>query len=178
MEPNLRSDLLATALIRDIPDFPQPGILFKDITPVLKNAKAFQQIIDRFAEFAAPRRPEIVAGIESRGFVFGAPLALALGCGFVPIRKKGKLPHITLYEEYALEYGSNAVEIHNDAIESGQRALIVDDLLATGGTAHAAANLVERLGGSVVGMAFVIELSFLSGRDALAGQDIEALIRY
>lgn len=115
----MATELIASSLIRDIPDFPQPGILFKDITPVLAHPAAFQEIIDKFAEIAKQYKPDVVVGIESRGFVFGAPLALALGLGFIPVRKKGKLPYITLYEEYALEYGSNVVEIHNDAIAPG-----------------------------------------------------------
>jgi adenine phosphoribosyltransferase len=170
--------LLAESLIRDVPDFPKPGIVFKDITPVLKDPAAFQQIVDRIAEYARDLKPDLVVGIESRGFVFGAPIALALNAGFVPIRKKGKLPFITLYEEYALEYGSNTVEIHKDAIHDGQKALIVDDLLATGGTARAAASLVERLGGSIVAFTFVIELEFLNGRAILEGYPVETLIRY
>ncbi len=174
----MATELIASSLIRDIPDFPQPGILFKDITPVLAHPAAFQEIIDKFAEIAKQYKPDVVVGIESRGFVFGAPLALALGLGFIPVRKKGKLPYITLYEEYALEYGSNVVEIHNDAIAPGQRALIVDDLLATGGTGRAAAKLVERLGAEVVAFAFVIELSFLNGRAALDGYAIESLITF
>ena len=170
--------LLAESLIRDIPDFPKPGIVFKDITPILQSPEAFQEIIDRFVAMAGNVKPDVVVGIESRGFVFGAPVALALGASFVPIRKKGKLPHITLYEEYALEYGSATVEIHSDAISAGQRVLIVDDLLATGGTARAAAHLVERLGGEIASCVFVIELGFLNGRDILAGYDVQALINY
>lgn len=171
-------DLLAAGLIRDIPDFPKPGILFKDITPVLAHAPAFQEVIDQFAAWGAARSPDVIVGIESRGFVFGAPLALAMGLGFVPVRKRGKLPHHTLQEEYALEYGTNVVEIHRDAIQSGQRVLIADDLLATGGTARAAARLVEALGGKVVGFSFVIELAFLQGRALLPGCDIQALLAY
>jgi len=169
---------LAEALIRDVPDFPTPGILFKDITPVLKSPAAFREIVNVIADYARDLKPDIVVGIESRGFVFGAPIALALDAGFVPIRKKGKLPHITLYEEYSLEYGTNTVEIHSDAISPGQRALVVDDLLATGGTARAAASLIERLGGTIVAFTFVIELGFLNGRAALQGYPVETLIEY
>lgn len=170
--------LLAQSLIRDIPDFPKPGILFKDITPVLQNYLAFQEVIDRFVEFANEIKPDIIVGIESRGFVFGAPVALAMKIGFVPIRKVGKLPYETIREEYALEYGTNVVEVHSDAITSGQSALIVDDLLATGGTASASARLVEKLGGSVAGFCFMVELSFLQGRDVLADYPVNALIQY
>jgi adenine phosphoribosyltransferase len=171
-------NLLAARLIRDIPDFPQPGILFKDITPVLGNGPAFQEVIDRFVECAQAWSPDIVVGIESRGFVFGAPVALAMGLGFVPVRKVGKLPWETIRQEYALEYGTNAVEVHRDAIRPGQRVLIVDDLLATGGTAVASAKLLEQLGGKVVGFSFLVELAFLKGREKLAEHDIQTLIRY
>lgn len=170
--------LVAEALIRDIPDFPKPGILFKDITPVLQDYAAFQEVIDLFVAYGAQVKPDIVVGIESRGFVFGAPVALAMGIGFIPVRKVGKLPFDTIREEYALEYGTNVVEVHNDAIHPGQRALIVDDLLATGGTARASARLVEKLGGAVAGFCFLIELSFLHGRDALSGYDVHSLISY
>lgn len=172
------TDLLAVKLIREIPDFPKPGILFRDITPVLANPAAFQEVIDRFVEWAGVRSPDVIVGIESRGFVFGAPVALALGVGFVPIRKVGKLPFQTIREEYALEYGTNVVEIHNDAIRPGQRALIVDDLLATGGTAAASARMIEQLGGRVAGFSFLIELAALDGRAVLPGHEIQALISY
>jgi adenine phosphoribosyltransferase len=172
------ADILAAKLIRDIPDFPKPGIVFKDITPVLRDAAAFQQVIDLFVEAARGAAPDIVAGVESRGFLFGAPVALALGVGFAPIRKIGKLPHETVQEKYDLEYGSSAVEIHRDAIAPGQRVLLVDDLLATGGTAAAAARLVEKLGGQVVGVSFLVELDFLSGREHLSRYDILSLVNY
>ena len=172
------AQLLAQKLIRDIPDFPQPGVLFKDITPVLGNGPAFQEVVDRFVEWAEPRSPDVIIGIESRGFVFGAPVALAMGLGFVPVRKVGKLPHTTIHEEYALEYGASAVEMHQDALNPGQRVLIIDDLLATGGTAAAAARLVQALGATVVGFSFLIELAFPRGRDKLSGHDIQALITY
>ncbi len=171
-----KQTLLAAPLIRDVPDFPRPGIMFKDITPVLSNPKAMRQIIDRFIEYAIPKKPDIIVGIESRGFVFGTPLALEMNLPFVPVRKLGKLPYKTIHEEYELEYGTNTVEMHQDAIAPGNRVIIVDDLLATGGTAAAAKRLVNRLGGTVEGFAFLIELSFLHGRLALAGDDVLALI--
>ncbi len=172
------TDLLALPLIRDIPDFPQPGVLFKDITPVLSDGPAFQEVVDRFVEWAGARAPDVIVGIESRGFVFGAPVALAMGLGFVPVRKVGKLPHDTVQEKYLLEYGANVVEMHRDAVRPGQRVAIIDDLLATGGTAAASARLVESLGGIVVGFSFLVELSFLHGRDNLAAYDIQSLITY
>lgn len=172
------SKLLAEDLIRNVPDFPKPGILFKDITPVLANHQALQEVIDLFAEYANERKPDVIVGIESRGFVLGTPLALALGIGFAPIRKAGKLPYDKISEEHALEYGTNTVEIHTDAIQPGQRVLIVDDLLATGGTALAAARLIERLGGVVCGFSFMVELGFLDGRKPLAGYDIQALVKF
>lgn len=172
------SELLAASLIRDIPDFPRPGIVFKDITPVLASAPAFQEIVDRLVDQAGPHAPDVVLGIESRGFLFGAPVALALGLGFVPVRKAGKLPHQTIRQEYALEYGTSVVEMHRDSLLPGQRVLIVDDLLATGGTALAAARLVEAVGGIIAGFSFVIELSSLPGRSALALYAVQALLRY
>lgn len=172
------SDLLASGLIRDIPDFPKPGILFKDITPVLSDPAAMKEVTARLTEFARTLSPDLIVGIESRGFLFGIPVALELGVGFVPVRKLGKLPYKTVTEEYALEYGSNTVEIHADAIQPGQTVLIVDDLLATGGTAAAAARLVERVGGVVKGFAFLVELGFLPGREALTGYQVDSLITY
>jgi adenine phosphoribosyltransferase len=168
--------LRAETLIRDVPDFPKPGILFKDITPVLADPQSMREVIDLFAEFAAGRKPDVVVGIESRGFVLGMPLAMKLGVGFVPVRKLGKLPYDKISEEYALEYGTNTVEIHSDSIKRGQRALIVDDLLATGGTAAAAARLIERLGGSVCGFSFMVDLAFLDGRASLNGYEIQSRI--
>ncbi len=170
--------LTAEQLIRDVPDFPRPGIMFKDITPVLSSPKAMREIIDRFAEFVLPRKPTAIVGIESRGFVFGMPLAYELGLPFVPVRKMGKLPYKTIHEEYDLEYGTNTVEMHEDAISTGDRVIVVDDLLATGGTANAAKRLVERLGGTVEGFTFLVELGFLHGRLALAHEDILSLITY
>jgi len=179
MEETLAKEtLLAEQLIRDFPDFPRPGIMFKDITPVLSDPLAMREVIDRFIEFAHPKQPTIIIGIESRGFVFGMPLALEMGLPFVPVRKLGKLPYRTIHEEYALEYGTNTVEVHEDSIREGDRVIVVDDLLATGGTASAAKRLVERLGGRVEGFAFLIELAFLHGRLALANDDVLALLTY
>jgi adenine phosphoribosyltransferase len=166
------------AKIRDIPDFPQPGIVFKDIMPLLADPEAFRAAVDGLAEFARPRRPDLVMGAEARGFILGGALALELGCGFVAARKPGKLPWETVSAEYELEYGTDSLELHSDAIAAGARVLVHDDLLATGGTAHAKVELVEKLGGEVVGIAFVIELAFLHGRDKLAGYDVHSLITY
>jgi adenine phosphoribosyltransferase len=171
-------ELLAKRLIRDIADFPKAGIVFKDITPVLQDPKAFREVIDRMLEYARSKEPDVIVGIESRGFIFGAPLALSLAASYVPVRKLGKLPGETVREEYALEYGTNTVEIHKDAIRPGDRALIVDDLLATGGTSAAAAKLIEKLGGEVAGLVFLVELTFLSGREVLDGYDVNSLIEY
>ena len=164
-------------LIRDIPDFPQPGILFRDITPLLRDPAAFRQVTAALAE-PFRGRVDAVAGVESRGFIFGAPLAAELGVGFLPVRKAGKLPGDKLALEYALEYGTSTLEIHTDAVRPGERILLVDDLLATGGTARAAAGLIEAVGGRVEGIAFVIELLFLQGRTALQGHDVHALLAY
>jgi adenine phosphoribosyltransferase len=170
--------LRAQQLIRDVPDFPKPGILFKDITPVLADAESMRQVIDQFIKFSSPLHPDLIIGIESRGFVLGMPLALDLGLGFVPIRKVGKLPYDTVQEHYDLEYGTNTLEMHRDAIKPGQRVIITDDLLATGGTAAASVRLVEQLGGIVVGIAFMVELDFLGGRNALSGHNIISLIHF
>ncbi|MHB8597252.1 MAG: adenine phosphoribosyltransferase [Ktedonobacteraceae bacterium] len=164
--------------IRDIPDFPQKGVLFKDITPLLQNGPAFRASLERLAAHYAGAGIQTVIGVESRGFIFGAPLAYLLNCGFVPVRKFGKLPSGTVSVEYALEYGTNVVEMHTDAIQPGERVLIVDDLLATGGTVEAAMELVEKLGGHIAGIAFLVELTFLHGRDQLKGHDVFALIKY
>ena len=174
----MSNELTAISLIRDIPDFPKEGIIFKDITPVLQDAEAFAEVIGHMVEYAADKNADVVVGIESRGFVLGAPVALKMGKGFIPVRKIGKLPHDTIQAEYALEYGTSAVEIHKDAIEPGQRVLIVDDLLATGGTAQAATRLVEELGGQVAGIVFLIELGFLNGRDKLQGYDVKSFVTY
>lgn len=170
--------LLAESLIRDVPDFPKPGILFKDITPILQSPVAMHEIISLLSEDARKKGTEVVVGIESRGFVFGVPVALELGVPFAMARKLGKLPYDRISEEYALEYGTNTVEMHTDAVLPGQRTYIVDDLLATGGTAAAAARLVERLQGKVCGFGFVVELSFLHGMRNLHDYDVCALIRY
>ena len=164
------------AAIRDVPDFPKPGILFKDITPILNDPALFREAIDLFVARHKKTRIENVAGIEARGFIFGAAIAHRLGVGFVPIRKKGKLPYKTLDETYDLEYGSASISVHTDAFRPGERVLIMDDLLATGGTAAAAARLVKRAGGAVVEIDFLIELAFLKGREKLAGETIFAPI--
>ena len=163
--------------IRDIPDFPKPGIIFRDITPLLGNARAFAQVIDQMAEQYLGA-VDIVLGIESRGFIVGAPVAYRLGVGFTIARKPGKLPYSTIDESYDLEYGSASLQMHQDGIASGARVLIVDDLLATGGTAAAAIKLAEKMGGRVVGCSFIIELSALGGRDRIAPAPCAALIRY
>jgi len=172
------ADLLAACLIRDVPDFPKPGILFKDITPVLANPAALAQVVELLTQDARSKGADAVMGIESRGFIFGTPVAMNLGVPFVPARKLGKLPYKKLSEEYALEYGTNTIEIHEDALNTGQRVYVVDDLLATGGTAAASARLVERLGGSVCGFGFVIELSALSGRENLLEYPVYTLIEF
>jgi len=172
------AELLAQHLIRDVVDFPKAGIVFKDITPVLQNSAATKEILDLLAENAKEQGAEVIVGIESRGFIFGVPVAMMLGIPFVPARKLGKLPYNRISEEYALEYGTNTVELHVDAVKPGQKAYVVDDLLATGGTAAAAARLVERLGGEVCGFGFVVELKFLEGRSNLLGYSVRALIEY
>jgi adenine phosphoribosyltransferase len=168
-------DLLKSK-IRDVPDFPQPGVLFRDITPLLADPAAFRLAIRAMGEgFSGV---DHVVAIESRGFILGAPVAFELGAGLVLVRKVGKLPNATYREDYGLEYGTNTVEIHTDAINKGERVLIVDDVLATGGTVRAAANLVERLGATVVGVSLLIELSFLAGREKLEGYQVSSLITY
>ena len=166
------------AKICEIPDFPKPGILFYDITTLLKDAAAYRESIDLMLKPFLNDGVELVVGMESRGFIFSAPMAYLLDAGLVPVRKLGKLPAETLTVEYALEYGSNTLEIHRDAIKAGQRVLIVDDLLATGGTVRGTIDLVQRLQGNVVGLAFLVELEFLKGRDRLEGQRVESVIRY
>lgn len=172
------NDLDLRDRIRDIPDFPTPGILFKDITPLLADAAYYRETIDRLAEWSRPREPGVILGAEARGFVFGGALAYALGCGFVPARKPGKLPWETVTETYDLEYGQDSLQVHADAIGNGQRVVVLDDVLATGGTALAKIDLVERMGGVVVGVLFVIELTFLGGRERLAPHDVHTLIAY
>ncbi|MEO6913793.1 MAG: adenine phosphoribosyltransferase [Candidatus Baltobacteraceae bacterium] len=164
--------------IRAIPDFPIPGILFRDITPLLQDAKGFAAAIDLFVEKYKDKKIDYVVGVEARGYMLGAPLAYAIGAGFVPVRKPGKLPYSKLSESYALEYGTNSLEIHEDAVDKGARVLIVDDLLATGGTAAATRKLIERLGAQIVGFGFLIELADLHGRDVLKGLDVTAFLKY
>jgi adenine phosphoribosyltransferase len=170
--------LKAAELIREIPDFPREGVLFRDITPILQSPDALREVIVELTAAAKKGSPNVVVGIESRGFLLGVPVALKLDASFVPIRKLGKLPSATVREEYALEYGTNTVEMHADAVIEGDRVVIIDDLLATGGTAAAAARLVERLGGEVKGFVFLIELAQLKGREALKGYPIEALLTF
>ena len=164
--------------IRDVPDFPKPGIVFKDITPLLSSPLAFAQVVERFSSHFAGAGITKVVAMESRGFIFGAPIALGLGVGFVPIRKPGKLPWTRRRHEYTLEYGTDALEIHDDAVTDGDRVLIVDDVLATGGTAAAAVALVEILGARVTGIAMLMELRFLDGRSKLGDADVFSLIEY
>jgi adenine phosphoribosyltransferase len=166
------------AKIRDVPDFPTDGIVFKDITPLVADPESFRATIDQLAGWAQPRNPDIILGAEARGFIFGGALAYTLGCGFVPARKPGKLPWETVQATYELEYGSDTLEMHRDAIGDGARVIVLDDVLATGGTAKAKIELVERQGGVVAGVLFVIELTFLNGREKLEGYDVHALISY
>jgi adenine phosphoribosyltransferase len=178
METNRLLEEKLKRTIRDVPDFPKPGIVFKDITPILGDLALFKETVEALARPFREDRIAKVLGIESRGFLFGPSLAFQLSAGFVPARKPGKLPRETVRETYALEYGSDSLEIHRDAFRSGERVLVVDDLLATGGTAAAAARLTETLGAEVVGVAFVIELEFLGGRAKLPGRRVHALVRY
>ena len=165
-------------LIRDVPDFPKKGILFKDITTLLKDPPAFKQTIDQLTDMVRGYRPEVVIGMESRGFIFAAPIAYQLGAGFVPVRKLGKLPGEVISTEYDLEYGTNTLELHKDAITPGQRVLIVDDLLATGGTVSATIDLVNRLHGEVTAVAFLVELTALNGRERLESYEVLSLIKF
>jgi adenine phosphoribosyltransferase len=164
--------------IRDVPDFPEPGIVFKDIMPLLADPATLHETVDLLAEWIEPRKPDVIIGAEARGFILGASLAYKLGCGFAAARRPGKLPWKTVSATYALEYGENALELHADAITTGARVLVHDDLLATGGTAAAICDLVEQLGGEIVGLAFVIELDFLEGRKHLEKYDVHSLITY
>ncbi len=166
------------SLIREVPDFPKPGILFYDITPLLKDATTFQCIIDELVDLYQGQQIDKVVGIESRGFIFGSPLACRLQAGFVPVRKPGKLPADVFEVKYNLEYGSNSLAIHRDAIEMGEKVLVVDDLLATGGTAAATVKLINQLGGEIVGCAFLMELLSLSGREKLTGIPLQSLMSY
>jgi adenine phosphoribosyltransferase len=165
-------------LIREVPDFPKKGILFYDITTLLKDKTGFATLIDKFSEHYIAQDVDLVLGMEARGFIFAPALAYRLNAGFVPVRKPGKLPAETVKYDYALEYGTNSLEIHKDAIQQGQRVLIVDDLLATGGTAEATANLAASLGAEIVGLGFVVELEFLKGREKLRGYEVMSLLRY
>ncbi len=166
------------SMIRAIPDFPIPGILFRDITPLLQQPDGFRAAIDLFVERFRDEKIDLVVAIEARGYLFGAPLAYLLGAGFVPVRKPGKLPSTKYSESYALEYGTNSLEIHDDAVGRGQRVVVIDDLLATGGTAAATARLLDKLGAQVVGFAFLIELAALGGRAALEGHEVTTFVRY
>jgi adenine phosphoribosyltransferase len=166
------------AKIRDVPDFPKPGVVFKDIMPLIGDPAALAETVERLAKWAEPRTPDLILGAEARGYITGGALACRLGCGFVPARKPGKLPWHTVAVKYALEYGFDQLEVHADAIKPGQRVLVHDDVLATGGTAKATAQLVEQLGGIVVGLPFIIELAFLDGREKLGGYDVFSLIEY
>jgi len=164
--------------VRDVPDFPKKGIVFKDITPILQAPKLFKTAIDKMAEFCEGKNIDIVAGIESRGFIFGAAIAYKLGIGFVPVRKKGKLPYEKEFVTYSLEYGEDTLEIHKDAFKNASNVLVVDDLLATGGTLEAVCKLVEKVGGNVVQIACLIELKFLGGRDKLSGYNCNCVLSY
>jgi adenine phosphoribosyltransferase len=164
------------AAIRDVVDFPKKGIIFKDITPVLKSEKLFHEVVDIIAARYEKNRPDSFAAIESRGFIFGSALAYKLNCGFIPVRKKGKLPYKTIEESYSLEYGTATLEVHEDAVRAGEKVVVIDDLLATGGTAGASVRLIERLGGKIAGLEFVIELGFLKGRANLSKYNINSII--
>jgi adenine phosphoribosyltransferase len=164
--------------IREVQDFPTPGVDFKDITPALADPEALQEIIARLSAWAGEKQPDLILGAEARGFILGAAIAAEVGCGFVPARRPGKLPPETVSASYVLEYGENALELHPDLIPRGARVVVHDDVLATGGTVEAICGLVERLGGTVVGACFIIELTFLGGRERLGGLDLQALIDY
>lgn len=164
--------------IRDVPDFPQPGVVFKDIMPLLADGDALRETIQRLGEWSASRKPDLILGAEARGFILGAAIAREVGCGFVAARRPGKLPPETVSATYALEYGSNSLELHPDMIGNGARVVIHDDVLATGGTVEAIGGLVEQLGGEVVGVAFIIELTFLGGQERLSRYDLHSLISY
>ena len=166
------------ARIREVKDFPEPGISYKDITTLLKDGLALKQAVEELGSVFSNEQIDFVVGIESRGFILGAPLAVERGCGFIPVRKPGKLPATTLRQEYSLEYGSDAVEIHEDAITNGQQVLVVDDVLATGGTMQATCQLLERVGANIVGLTFLIELAFLKGRRLLEPYRVESIIQY
>jgi len=169
---------LLKELIRDIPDFPKEGIVFKDITPVLQNPASLKEIVDKFSDHYANQKVDVIVGAEARGFLFGPAVAINLNAGFVPVRKPGKLPYETASMTYDLEYGTDTLEIHKDAVKAGDNVLMMDDLLATGGTMAASCKLVESLGGKIMGCAFLIELGFLNGKEKLSGYDIFSLIQY
>ncbi len=171
-------ELDLAARIRDVPDFPTPGIVFKDLMPLIVDPLYFREAVDRLTEWARPMNPDLILGAEARGFIFGAPLAYLLGAGFVAARKPGKLPRKTVQATYELEYGTETLEVHADAIGPGSRVIVLDDVLATGGTAKAKCGLVETLGGEVVGVGFVVELTFLHGRERLGGYDIHSLVSF
>lgn len=164
--------------IEDIPDFPEPGVIFRDVTPLLANKEAYQESIRLICDFVKDKKIDLVVGPEARGFLFGCPVALALNCGFVPVRKPGKLPREVVSQSYDLEYGSNEIQMHSDSIQPGQNVLIVDDLLATGGTVEAAITLIEKMGGNVVGAAFLIELEALKGKELLKEYDVYSVLKY
>jgi len=174
----MKAEIDLKTKIREVPDFPEPGVGFKDIAPLLRDPASLRQAVSDLAEWTAERKPDLVLGAEARGFWLGAAIACEVGCGFVPARRPGKLPPETVSARYALEYGENALEVNADAISQGARVVIHDDVLATGGTVKAIAGLVEQLGGHVVGVNFVIELTFLGGREKLHGYDLYALIEY
>ena len=176
MEKTMQEQL--KSIIRDVPDFPKPGIIFKDITPLLAHVALFKKVINTFVARYSNAGITKIVGIESRGFIFGAPLAYQLGCGFVPVRKKGKLPFTTHEVSYDLEYGSATVEMHIDSIEAGDRIVIIDDLLATGGTAKASVQLVEKMGGTIHEIAMVVELAFLNGREVLKNCPVYSMVKY
>lgn len=164
--------------IKDIPDFPEQGVIFRDVTPLLADKDAYQESIRLLCEFVKEKKVDVIVGPEARGFLFGCPVALALNCGFVPVRKPGKLPREVISQSYDLEYGSNEIQMHSDSIQPGQNVLIVDDLLATGGTVEAAISLIEKMGGNVVGAAFLIELEALKGRGLLKEYDVYSVLKY
>jgi len=170
--------LQVESLIRPIPDFPIPGILFRDITPLLKDPKGFKEAVDLFVNAFKGYEVDYVVGIEARGYMLGAPLAYAIGAGFVPVRKPGKLPGTKLTEEYTLEYGTNSLEVHDDAVGRGQSVVVIDDLLATGGTAAATRRLLEKLGAKIVGFGFLVELVDLNGRAMLEGADVTSFVKF
>lgn len=164
--------------IADIPDFPEKGIIFRDVTPLLADKEAYQESINLLVQFAKDKNVDVVVGPEARGFLFGCPVATKLNAGFVPVRKPGKLPRETISKEYDLEYGSNEIFMHSDSIQKGQNVLIIDDLLATGGTVNAAVSLIEEMGGNVVGIAFLIELEALKGKELLKDYDVYSVLKY